>query len=96
MSENIYRLKKSEIDQIIKEECKRSIMEIEGQTPSTVDLKEKVQRAIAILETEFVDLHQELAAHLTSQGASNRDLIELIKTFGTYTEALSQVYEAMG
>lgn len=95
MSDKTYVLKKQEIRQIIREECERSLKEINDQNPSGVELKEKTRKAVAILSTEFVDLHHELAAHLASAGTNNKALIELIKTFGQYVESLSQILESI-
>lgn len=88
-------LKRSTINKIISEEVNRAINEIEGTSPTAQDLKEKAQKALGLLETEYADLHQDLAAHLTTQGVSNQSLIELIKAFTNYIEALGDVVESL-
>lgn len=90
MSKNTYKLKKSEIKEIIKEEVARVITEIDD--PTSVDLREMTQKAIANLE-EHSDLLKEITYYLSHEGYQQQDLLELIKAHGVYMGFLERILE---
>lgn len=84
------KLKKGEIKQIIKEEVVRVLQELEN--PTSVELRELTQRAIANLE-EHAELLKEITYYLSTAGTDQRDILELIKAHGTYMGMLEQILE---
>lgn len=92
MNTNTFKLKKSDITRIIKEEVQRLLAEADD--PSTTQIREATQHAISNLD-QHVDLLQAIVTHVSMGGGDNHDILELIKAHGTYRALLERALETL-